>query len=71
MLGIGLGRWAVNRHETGSRQCCSGASVIWAVSWVAMSDSRLYRWRPPVVTRDSLAGYAKFLKETDIFKHEI
>ena len=69
ILGIGLGRWAVNRHETGSRRCCSDASVFWAVSWVAMSDSRLYRCRPPVVTRDSQAVYAKFLKETDM--HDI
>ena len=51
ILGIGLGRWAVNRHETGGRQCCRRASVVWAVSWVAMSDSRLYRWWPPEVTR--------------------
>ena len=51
ILGIGLGRWAVNRHERGSRQCCRRASVVQAVSWVAISDSRLYRWRPPVVTR--------------------
>ena len=27
------------------------AWVVWAVSWVAMSNSRLYRWRPPEVTR--------------------
>ena len=71
ILGIGLGRWAVNRHGTGSRQCCSDASIVWAVSWVAMSDSRLYRCRPPVVTRDSQAVYAKFLKVTDVFMHEI
>ena len=36
-----------------------------------MSDSRLYRCRPPVVTRDSQAVYAKFLKVTDVFMHEI
>ena len=60
----------MNRHETGGGQCCGSASVVWAVSWVAMSDSRLYRWRPPVVTRDSQAVYAKFLKETDVFAHE-
>ena len=51
ILGIGLGRWAVNMHETGGRQCCRRASVVWAVSWVAMSDSRLYRWWPPEVAR--------------------
>ena len=71
ILGIGLGRWAVNRHETGSRQCCSDASVVLAVSWVAMSDSGLYPWRPPVVTRGSQAVYAKFLKGTDVIRHEI
>ena len=70
ILGIGLGRWAVNRHETSSRQCCSRASVVWAVSWVAMSDSRLYRWRPPVVTRGSQGVYVKFWKGTDVFAHE-
>ena len=72
MLGIGLGRWAVNIHETGGRhsQCCRRASVVWAVSWVAMRDSRLYRWRPPVVTRGSQAVYAKFLKGADVFEHE-
>ena len=67
ILGIGLGRWAVNRHEIGSRLRCGDASVVWAVSWVAMSDSRLYRCRPPVVTRDSKLVYVKFLNKTDVF----
>ena len=40
-------------HGTGSRQCWRRARVVWAISWVAMSDSRPYRWRPPVVTRGS------------------
>ena len=53
ILGVGLGRWAIDIHETDSRQWCGRA---WVVSWVARSDSarsdsRPYRWRPPEVTR--------------------
>ena len=66
ILGIGLGWWAVNRHETGKSS--SDASVV---SWVAMSDPRLYRWWPPGVTRGSQAVYAKFLKGTDVSRHKI
>ena len=43
ILGISLGRWAIEIHETASRQCCGRARVVWTVSWVAMSDSRPYR----------------------------
>ena len=49
---IGLGRWVIIIHETVCRQWFGRAWVVWAVSWVARSDSRLYRWRPPEVTRD-------------------
>ena len=37
------------------------------VSWVAMSDHRLYQWRPPEVTRGSRGVLSTFLKETDVF----
>ena len=50
---IGLGQWVIIIHETVCRQWFGRAWVVWAVSWVAMSDSRLYRWQPPEVKRDS------------------
>ena len=37
-------------HGTGSGLCCG--RVVWTVSWVAMSDSRPYRWGPPELTRE-------------------
>ena len=64
ILGVGLGRWAVNIHETCGRQCCRRARVVWAVSWVAMSDSRLYRWRPPEVTRGSQSMLRSWMGQT-------
>ena len=50
---MGLGRWVIIIHKTVCRQWFGRAWVVWAVSWVAMSDYHLYRWRPPEVTRDS------------------
>ena len=50
---IGLGWWVIIIHETVCRQWFGRASVVWAVSWVGTSDSRLYRWRPPKLTRGS------------------
>ena len=50
---IGVGRWVIIIRKTVCRQWFGRAWVLWAVSWVSMSDSRLYRWRPPEVTQGS------------------
>ena len=50
---IGLGWWVIIIHKTVYGQWFGRAWVVRAVSWVAMSDYRLCRWRPPEVTRDS------------------
>ena len=46
---IGLGWWVIIIHKTVYGQWFGRAWVVRA----AMSDYRLYRWRPPEVTRDS------------------
>ena len=61
---IGWGQWVNIVHETVCRQWFGVAN---AVSCVAISDYRIYWWRPPVVTRDSRGVGCAFLKKTDGF----
>ena len=58
---VGLGQWVNIIHETVCRQWFG------VVSWVAMSDSRLYQWRLPEVTRGRTV-LSTFLKEMDVFR---
>ena len=51
-------------HETVCRQWFVRAWVVWAVSWVDISDSRLYRWRPPEVTRESQSMLRSWRRRT-------
>ena len=70
ILGIGLGRWAIDIHGTASRQCCRRAPVVWTVSWIAMSDSRPYRWRPPEVTREGQSMLRYIIEGSGRILHE-
>ena len=60
--------WGGEQHID-TKQVVDSVAVTRASSGLsrAMSDSRLYRCRPPVVTRDSQAVNAKFLKVRYVF----